>query len=73
MIKSVDRVLGLLFMSLSFFFPGFMKSVYLGGRGKRGGTMKVEKSAKITKQQKRENEMFDAHKLKIITSGIMFL
>ena len=50
-----------------------MKSVYLGGRGKRGGAMKVEKSAKITKQQKRENEMFDAHKLKIITSGIMFL
>ena len=51
-------------MSLSFFFcfAGFMKSVYLGGRGKRRGTMKVETSAKITKQQKGENEITDAHK-----------
>ena len=50
-----------------------MKSVYLGGRGKRGGTMKVETSAKITKQQKGENEIIDAHIKKRITSSIMFL
>ena len=45
-----------------FFFAGFTKNVYLGGKGKRGGTMKVETSAKITKQQKGKNEITHAHK-----------
>ena len=47
---------------MPFFFLGFMKSVDLGGRGKCWGTMKVEKSATITKQQKGENEITDACK-----------
>ena len=65
-IRSIDGVLGLFQMQIllfmSFFFLGFMKSVDLGGRGKCWGTMKVEKSAKITKQQKGENEITDACK-----------
>ena len=50
------------YCSCHFFFFGFMKSVDLGGRGKCWGTMKVEKSATITKQQKGENEITDACK-----------
>ena len=67
--RSLDWVLGFLISNVNFivlvivfFSLGFMKSIYLGGRGKRGGTMKVEKSVKITKQRKGENGITDAHK-----------
>ena len=62
MTRSLDWVFGLLISNANFivlviifFSQGFLKSIYLGGRGKRGGTMKVEKSVKITKQRKGEN------------------
>ena len=54
--RILDWVLGFLISNVDFivlvivfFSLGFMKSIHLGGRGKCGGTMKVEKSVKITK------------------------
>ena len=62
--RSLDWVLGFLISNVDFivlvivfFSLGFMKSIYLGGRGKRGGTMRVEKckNCKTTKRGKWDN------------------